>query len=130
MNHTNEKAVAGKTNGLIELGETVTWEAVHFGIRQTLTSKITAYHWPNHFRDEQLQGPFKFIVHDHYFEQRGDTVVMKDSFSFDSPFGFLGKLANPTLTKYLTRLLSQRNDVIKEYAESGKWKLIIHPQQK
>ena len=28
---TNEKAVAGKTSGLIELNETVTWKGKHFG---------------------------------------------------------------------------------------------------
>ena len=36
-----EKAVAGVTKGLIKLGESVTWEATHFGIRQKLTLKIT-----------------------------------------------------------------------------------------
>jgi hypothetical protein len=29
---TGEKAIAGKTSGLIELGETVIWRAKHFGI--------------------------------------------------------------------------------------------------
>ena len=41
LKHSNEKAIAGKTSGLIGLGESVTWEATHFGIRQHLTSKIT-----------------------------------------------------------------------------------------
>ena len=39
--HTSETAIAGRTSGLIELGEWVTWRAKHFGIWQTLTSKIT-----------------------------------------------------------------------------------------
>ncbi len=39
--HTNEKAIAGRLSGLIELNETVTWQARHFGITQKLTSKIT-----------------------------------------------------------------------------------------
>ena len=60
---TNEKAIAGVTSGLIKAGETVTWEATHFGIRQTLTSKITAFEEPFHFRDEMLQGTFKYIRH-------------------------------------------------------------------
>ena len=41
--HTNEEAVAGKTSGLIGMGESVTWKARHFGISQLLTSKITAF---------------------------------------------------------------------------------------
>ena len=28
--HTNERAVAGKTSGLLELNESVTWEARHW----------------------------------------------------------------------------------------------------
>lgn len=37
---TGEKAIAGRTSGLIELGETVTWKAKHLGVVQTLTTKI------------------------------------------------------------------------------------------
>lgn len=40
---TREEAVAGRTSGLIEIGETVTWRAKHLGIVQHLTSKITAF---------------------------------------------------------------------------------------
>jgi hypothetical protein len=31
---TKEKAIAGKTSGYIELNDTVTWKATHFGISQ------------------------------------------------------------------------------------------------
>ncbi|BAO77479.1 SRPBCC family protein [Winogradskyella sp. PG-2] len=50
--HLNEKAIAGKTSGLIELDEWVTWEAKHFGITQKLTSKIAVFESPNYFVDE------------------------------------------------------------------------------
>jgi hypothetical protein len=36
---TKERAIAGRTSGLIELGEEVTFEAVHFGIKQKLTTQ-------------------------------------------------------------------------------------------
>ena len=44
---TGERAVDGRTSGLIEAGETVTWEAKHLGVRQRLTSKITAMERPD-----------------------------------------------------------------------------------
>lgn len=47
---TKEKAIKGRTSGLIGAGETVTWQATHFGVHQQLTSKITAYARPFHFR--------------------------------------------------------------------------------
>lgn len=36
---TGERAVAGVTHGLINLGEAVTFEARHFSVRQRLTAK-------------------------------------------------------------------------------------------
>ena len=64
---TGEYAIAGKTSGLIESGETVTWRAKHFGIWQTLTSKITEFDRPNYFVDEMVEGAFKSFRHEHYF---------------------------------------------------------------
>jgi ligand-binding SRPBCC domain-containing protein len=124
--HTGETAIDGRMNGLISIDEFVTWQATHFGVRQKLTSKITGFKNPFHFRDEQLKGPFKFIIHDHYFEANGNIVVMKDVFRYSSPFGMIGNLVDKLiLTKYLTKLLTQRNNVIKEYAESTKWKSVL-----
>lgn len=40
---TKERAIAGVTNGLIALGEPVTWEAIHFGIKQRLTTRISEF---------------------------------------------------------------------------------------
>lgn len=59
MEHTGEKAIAGITSGLIGLGETVTWEARHFGFLMTLTSKITQFNFPVLFGDEKIQGHLK-----------------------------------------------------------------------
>lgn len=123
---TNEKAVDGKMKGLIELNEFVTWEATHFGVRQRLTSKITAFERPFHFRDEQQKGIFKRIYHDHYFQKLENGVLMTDEFTYEAPFGILGKLVEKlVLTKYLTKFLKERNQMIKEYAESDLHKTIL-----
>lgn len=119
---TNEKAVGGRVSGLIELGETVTWQATHFGIRQQLTSKITVYERPFHFCDEQIKGVFKSIQHHHYFEMVGNTVKMVDDFKYESPLGVLGKFADVLfLKRYMRHFLVQRNDLIKTFAESGSY---------
>jgi ligand-binding SRPBCC domain-containing protein len=123
---TNEKAIDGKTKDLINLDEFVTWQAKHFGITQKLTSKITAFKRPFYFRDEQQKGAFKYIIHDHYFEAQTGYVIMKDIFKFQSPFGIIGKLIDKIiLTGYLKKLLIERNNIIKEYAETEKWKLVL-----
>ena len=65
---TNEEAIDGTTSGLIGLGEFVTWQARHFGIKQKLTSKITAFDRPHYFQDAQVKGIFKSFRHDHRFD--------------------------------------------------------------
>lgn len=125
--NTNEEAVDGIMSGLIKDDEFVTWQATHFGIKQKLSSKITAFDKPNYFRDEQIKGIFKSIKHDHYFFEEGQFVIMKDVFSFESPCGILGKLFNKIiLTSYLEKLLTDRNNVIKEFAETDKWKSVLY----
>lgn len=123
---SNEQAIDGITSGLINYGEFVTWQATHFGIRQKLSSRITAFDKPRHFRDEQIAGPFKSILHDHYFVEEAGIVTMNDIFSFESPFGWLGKLFNKVvLCSYLRKLLIERNRIIKDFAETDKWKSVI-----
>jgi ligand-binding SRPBCC domain-containing protein len=115
---TQEKAIAGKTSGLIELHETVTWRAKHFGIYQTLTTKITAFDKPNYFVDEMVQGAFKNFVHTHKFEEVPEGTIMTDVFDYQSPLGIIGKMADVLFLKnYMTRFLMKRNEVIKVYAE-------------
>ncbi|SDE46082.1 Ligand-binding SRPBCC domain-containing protein [Mucilaginibacter pineti] len=115
---TGETAIAGRTSGLIELGESVTWRAKHFGIWQTLTSKVTEMEYPNYFVDEMVKGAFKSFRHEHYFYPIKDQTLMKDIFMFESPVGLLGMAANFFFLKdYMKKLLEQRNMVIKETAE-------------
>jgi len=124
--HTNETAIAGRTSGLIELAETVTWRAKHFGIYQTLTTKITAFDYPNSFTDEMLKGAFKSFKHEHIFETLNSGTLMIDLFDYKSPLGLLGVAADFLfLKKYMTNLLIKRNETIKSFAETDKWKEVI-----
>jgi ligand-binding SRPBCC domain-containing protein len=123
---SNEKAIAGRTGGLIELGETVTWEATHLYVKQNLTSKIVAYDRPNHFRDSMQKGAFARLDHDHFFEEIEEGTLMRDVFDYDSPFWIFGKIADVLfLEEYMTRFLKERNKMIKNIAESDGWKNFI-----
>ncbi len=127
---TNERAIAGKTEGLIELNETVTWRAKHFGVYQNLTSKITEYDRPNYFADEMISGAFKRFKHEHHFSKLNDGTLMTDLFDYVSLIGLLGRLVNQLILKeYMTKLLAQRNIIIKDFAESGRWKEVLIEQQ-
>ncbi len=124
--HTNEEAIAGKTSGLIALNDQITWRAKHLGVTQNLTSLITGFERPNYFTDEMVQGAFKRFKHEHYFSDQNGIVIMEDVFNYDAPLGFLGRIADLLfLEKYMTRFLQKRNEVIKEFAESERWKEVL-----
>ena len=122
---TNEKAIAGKTHGLISLNERVTWKAKHFGIYQKLTSKITDDR-PNFFVDIMVKGLLSSFRHEHHFAEIDGKTIMTDMFNYKSPLGILGIVADRLFLKsYMTNLLAKRNKILKEYAESDQWKKVI-----
>lgn len=126
MSKYDERAVAGKMSGLIEMNETVTWEATHFGVRQQLTSKITAFDRPNYFRDSMVSGAFARFDHDHFFEEINGETLIKDAFDFDSPLGILGKIADFLFVEsHLREMLEERNKLIKRIAESEDWRKFL-----
>ena len=113
---TGERAIDGVTSGLLDEGDTVTWEARHLGRRRRLTVRIAAYDRPRFFRDEQVRGPFRHMVHDHLFEDADGATRMRDVFEFESGFPLLDRLV---LAPYLRGFLRRRNELIKRRAQAG-----------
>ena len=100
---TGERVVGGTTSGLLSLGDTVTWSAVHFGVRQRLTVEITACDAPHFFEDTMRKGAFKSMIHRHHFEPSADGTLMRDVFEFEAPLGPLGRLVEVWVLGYLGR---------------------------
>jgi len=126
LEHTGEQAVAGTTSGLIGLNETVTWKAKHIGKMRTMKIKVSSMTSPHSFTDEMAEGDFTSMKHEHHFKQVENGTIMIDLFYFETPYGFIGKVFNRLyLTRYLRRLLEQRNSMIKDYAESSKWQHLL-----
>ncbi|MEM0897438.1 MAG: SRPBCC family protein [Verrucomicrobiota bacterium] len=119
---SGERAVASRTSGLIELGEAVTWEATHFGVKQRLSVEISEFQPPVLFRDRMISGAFASMDHIHRFEKTPNGTCMRDAFAFVAPLGILGRLAeNLFLTRYMRKFLSSRNGILKQVAESDEW---------
>lgn len=126
MSAYREEAVAGTRIGLIEKEETVTWQARHLFKNRLLRVKITDMNKPEMFIDEQLQGDFKMMKHEHYFKPCENGTLLIDLFHFESPYGIIGRWFNSLyLTNYLKKLLEQRNKTIKEAAETDRWKRLL-----
>jgi ligand-binding SRPBCC domain-containing protein len=125
--HTREEAIGGTITGLLEFNESVTWKAKHLGKTRFLKSKLTEFKKPEKFTDEMQQGDFKKMKHEHHFKKVDNGTIMIDILEFESPFNSIGKLFNKLyLTAYLRKMLEKRNLVIKEYAETEKWKQLLN----
>lgn len=115
---TKERAIAGRTTGMCEEGDTITFQAVHIGVRQKLTSKIVAMKKYSYFEDQMLKGAFKSMRHKHFFEEANGGTIMKDELSYEVPLGFIGKFFDKIyLEQYMTSFLNKRNEYLKEYIE-------------
>ena len=123
---TNEKAVAGKTSGLRNLNETVTWQANHLFKIRYLTSQITALNYPFSFTDQMIKGDLQSFSHQHIFEKNAEGTLMTDVIYLKSPYGLLGQIVMKLFLKnYFKKLLIERNNIIKQFAETEQWKMIL-----
>lgn len=117
-----EQVVHGRKKGLFEKGEEVTWEGVHFGIRQRLSVKIVELQRPSFFRDTLIKGAFARFTHAHCFRFENGFTVMKDTIDYKGPFGIVGRVFDGViLANYLRRFIRDRNQYLKEVAESDEW---------
>jgi ligand-binding SRPBCC domain-containing protein len=115
---TGERIVGPKVTGLLELGEEVTFEARHLGIRQRLTSRIVELNRPTRFVDEMVSGAFASLRHVHEFVPDGSSVLMRDTLIWRSPLGPLGILADRLfLIRYMERFMMRKQALLKAEAE-------------
>ena len=117
---TKEKALAGVKDGMIGLGQTVTFEGTHFGMRQRLTVKVVEFERPHLFVDEMIEGRFKSFKHMHEFFERDGGTLMVDTLRWASPFGIVGRLVDKlVLERHLRHLVATRNARLKQIAEQS-----------
>lgn len=118
--HTNEKAIEGKVTGLIEEGESVTFEARHFGIRQRLTSKVKEMKRPYYFIDEMQKGAFAHMIHKHEFKEISGGTLMMDILDFRSPYGLIGLIFDKfVLERYMKAFVKHRQHQLKKLIEAN-----------
>jgi len=126
MKHHEEQVVNGVMTGLMNINDDVTWKAKHLFKERTLKIKITQMQRPEFFCDEQLNGDFLSLKHEHYFKTIENGTIMIDQFRYEMKKNFIMKLVNRVyLEKYMRRLLEERNAVIKTAAEGNQWKQFL-----
>jgi ligand-binding SRPBCC domain-containing protein len=118
---SEERAVApGRTSGLMEAGDLVTFEASHFGIRQRVTARITEMVRPHLFVDELVKSAFRSLRHIHDFREIGGATIMTDALEWRAPFGPLGLIADVLFLKsHMRAFLVRKQGNLKRMAEGS-----------
>jgi ligand-binding SRPBCC domain-containing protein len=117
---TRERVVAGRTTGLLELGDAITFEARHLGLRRRLSAVVTSYDRPRFFQDRMTRGAFRFLEHNHHFYRNADGGThLVDKLRFEVPYGPLGWLIGRYVVgPHLRRFLLRRAQWLKAEAET------------
>ncbi|WP_229675600.1 SRPBCC family protein [Saccharibacillus kuerlensis] len=120
---TRERALpSGRTEGLIEKGETVVFEAIHFGVRQQLVSVVEEMDKPHVFVDRMHKGAFRHMMHRHEFEETAEGTLVRDILEFGSPLGPIGQVFDAlVLKRYMRSFILYRQRKMKNLIEN------VHP---
>jgi ligand-binding SRPBCC domain-containing protein len=110
---------AGGTGGQVCLGQTVTFEGRHFGVKQRLVLRVVQYDPPRLFVDQMIEGSFKSFRHTHELNDQAGKTQMVDILEWTSGYGILGRFVDQLLLKrHLTGLVLKRNERLKRSAET------------
>lgn len=116
---THERIVPpGRTEGLLEAGDLITFEGRHFGLRQRITAKILSMDPPRIYVDELVRSAFRQLRHVHEFEPSNGGTLMRDTLDWTSPFGILGRLADRVaVIRHMTWFVTTKQSALKRIAE-------------
>jgi ligand-binding SRPBCC domain-containing protein len=118
MAQYGETMIEAPAGGTFTEGTTVTWRARHFGIPFRLRSVVYDIDPPHGFRDRQVSGPFGSFWHEHVFEEHPQGTLMRDTITFRSPLGLLGRMVDRLfMREYMRRIIAERNAVLAQELE-------------
>lgn len=127
MEHFREEIVGGMRSGLMNKEDTVTWKGKHLFKTRFFTSKITEMKPFESFTNKMVKGDFKFFEHQHFFKPVDNGTIVIDIINYETPYGWIGELVNKFyFNPYLEKLIENRNKVIKQYAETDKWRALLN----
>jgi ligand-binding SRPBCC domain-containing protein len=124
FNGRTENFISG--SGLLNKGDTLTIQVKHFGKPRSVNLRVAGLEKGILYSEEQVKGDLQFYKHDHHFKQVENGTIMIDLVEFGLPKDPIGKLAGRFyLRRYIENIVQRRNRLIKQYAESEKWKALM-----
>lgn len=121
-----EQILSSSGDSFLHAGETITLRARHFGKTREITARVTALDQPLHFTEEQVKGDLKTYRHEYYFKPTDNGTILIDLLECEGPRDLLGSIASAFLLKaYLETMLRKKNELLRQYAETEKWKAVL-----
>lgn len=124
----NRKEVIQVSAGdvLVDSGDTISYQAKHFGKTRIVTTRIADIHRPLSFNEEQVKGDLKSFRHQHHFKEANNGTFVIDIIDYEAPRDLIGGwLARWSMKEYLEHFVQQRNAMVRQYAESEKWRAVL-----
>jgi ligand-binding SRPBCC domain-containing protein len=126
FHNRKESFSSGAGSSLLAKGETISIISKHAGKSRMSMIKITDLQKPLQFTEEQVKGDLEKFRHEHHFKKVENGTIVIDLVEFGGPKDILGKIFGKIyFRKYLEELLRRRNDVIRNYAETEKWRAVL-----
>jgi len=98
-------------------GKIVKIKTTKFFIPTYWEVKIEKLQKPNILIDIALKSPFKYWKHQHIFTKKGNLCELKDIIDYQLPFGILGKIVEPLITKDIKNMFEYRHKKTKAILE-------------
>ena len=121
-----EKLSSGSASNLMTHGETLTFQAKHFGKTRLITTRVMDLKKPSTIVQEQVKGDLLHFKHEHHFKPVENGTILIDMIDFACPRDVVGKIMGKLyLKKYLEAYVNKRNSLIRQYAETEKWRAVL-----
>lgn len=121
-----EQILSSSAANLVNAGETITLRAKHLGKTREITSRVTDLELPNGYTEEQIKGDLKSFRHEYHFKKVENGTILIDLVEFEGPRDLLGSIAAKFFLKsYFESIVKKKNELVRQYAESEKWKAVL-----
>ncbi len=121
-----EQLTSVAASGLMNKDETISVMGKLAGKTRLIMLKMAAINKPESFIEEQVRGDMMSFRHEHHFKRVDNGTIVIDIVDYEQPKDFLGKIIGHFYLKgYLENLINRRNEFIRGYAESEKWRVIL-----
>jgi ligand-binding SRPBCC domain-containing protein len=119
-------SLEGGSEGLMGLKDKVSFRLHFLWKQRELVTQIETLDPPRMFVSNLIRGSFKSFRHEHHFKPIGNGTLLIDVLEYEPAFGIAGKLADSLLIRtFLKKYLEAKNHLIKQYAESEKWRVVL-----